>query len=198
MHDCEDYGKYERCKKCRMHKKTLSKRCIALLIAIGIVILLIVGCVIGFVAFVKSGGYQLLDDVLTMDTVDRVTLTYGIVGFELELRKGTVEYNRAIACVEDLRVYFWSIDTDMNWNVSETVLYGGPPPIGINYYMKDGSTHRVELSGARYFFKHYVYNIVVDGTSYITDGWRINELVRTYEPFIEDLIEGNKEYEKQQ
>ena len=35
------------------------------------------------------------------------------------------------------------------------------------------------------------------GTSYITDGWRIEELGKFVEPYIEDLIEGNKEYQQQ-
>ena len=197
MRDCEDYGKYERCKNCRMHKRPMSKRRIILLIVLGVIVLLIAGTAVGFAMFVRSGGYQLLDDVLTMDNVERVTLTYGNIGYELELRPGTVEFYRAIAYTEDLRVYFWSIDTDMNWNVSETVIFGGPPPVGINFYLKDGSTHRVALTGTRYFFKHNVYNIVVDGTSYITDGWRIEELAKFVEPYVEELIEGNKEYQQQ-
>lgn len=197
MRDCADYGKYERCKNCRMHKRPMSRRRIILLIVLGVIVLLIAGCAVGFAMFVRSGGYQLLDDVLTEDTVERVTLTYGNIGYELELRPGTVEFYRAIAYTEDLRVYFWSIDTDMNWNVSETVLFGGPPRVGINFYLKDGSTHQVKLAGTRYFFKHYVHNIIVDGTSYITDGWRIEELGKFVEPYVEDLIEGNKEYQQQ-
>ena len=65
-----------------MHKRPMSKRRIILLIVLGAIVLLIAGTAIGFVAFVKSGGYQLLDDVLTKDTVERVTLTYGIIGYE--------------------------------------------------------------------------------------------------------------------
>ena len=196
MRVCEDYGKYERCKRCRMHKRPMSRRRIILLIVLGVIVLLIAGTAIGAVAFVKSGGYQLLDDVLTKDTVERVTLSYGDIGYELELGEKSSSHLGLILCGEDLRVYFWSIDTDMNWNISETVIYGGPPPIKINYYMKDGTTHRIEFSGVRYFFKHYVYNIVVDGTSYITDKWRIDEMERFVEPYVDELIEGNKEYQK--
>ena len=35
------------------------------------------------------------------------------------------------------------------------------------------------------------------GTSYITDGWRIEELGKFVGPYVEDLIEGNKEYQQQ-
>ncbi len=35
------------------------------------------------------------------------------------------------------------------------------------------------------------------GTSYITDSWRIEELGKFVEPYVEDLIEGNKEYQQQ-
>ena len=46
-----------------MHKRPMSRRRIILLIVLGAIVLLIAGTAIGFVAFVKSGGYQLLDDV---------------------------------------------------------------------------------------------------------------------------------------
>ena len=120
-------------------------------------------------------------EVITQDTVEKVTLSYGDYE-EYPLREKTVDYTRAVLFAWDLRVLKRYVGSTPREETAGIVF---------NYYLSNGEKRTVELLKTQHFLENDYAFLLLDGEEFITEEIRYNELYRIAEQYFEKIENKN-------
>ena len=128
-------------------------------------------------------GYRPFWDILKEENVEKITVQYAALD-EIELKKGTTDYYKALYIIQDLRIYLPRLDYEPIYGYSDA---------GFHFYMKDGTKHEVWLiTTTRKNNRDYCY-VGIDGKTFnVNYYWRYSEMERFLKPYIKKSIEKNK------